>query len=144
MHFAGNRFCCFRAFISTGNFRKYEEWNQDLFDLILNQPSVQKLIDLSTSVIPNPMTVIGLDFTVIATGNQPDSQLKDGIFGSTEETQNVVNSLKQDSNYEEAQYRTGYFIIPETILHLRLCASISDVPENRIPPSDSPRRASTG
>ena len=93
-------------------FRKYEEWNQDLFDLILNQPSVQKLIDLSTSVIPNPMTVIGLDFTVIATGNQPDSQLKDGIFGSTEETQNVVNSLKQDSNYEEAQYRTGYFYYP--------------------------------
>ena len=85
-------------------FLKYEEWNQGLFDLILNQPSVQKLIDLSTSVIPNPMTVIGLDFTVIATGNQPDNQLKDGIFGSTEETQNVVNSLKQDSNYEEAQY----------------------------------------
>ena len=58
------------------------------------------------------MTVIGLDFTVIATGNQPDNQLKDGIFGSTEETQNVVNSLKQDSNYEEAQYRTGYFYYP--------------------------------
>ena len=93
-------------------FLKYEEWNQGLFDLILNQPSVQKLIDLSTSVIPNPMTVIGLDFTVIATGNQPDNQLKDGIFGSTEETQNVVNSLKQDSNYEEAQYRTGYFYYP--------------------------------
>ncbi len=95
-------------------FQKYEKWNQELFQLILEQSSVQKLIDATEMIIPNPMAVIGLDFTLIASRDypDPDTELKDGILGSTEETQHIVNSLKHDINYTEAQYRTGYFYYP--------------------------------
>ena len=95
-------------------FQKYEKWNQELFQLILEQSSVQKLIDATKMIIPNPMAIIGLDFTLIASRDypDPDTELKDAIFGSTEETQNIVNSLKHDINYTEAQYRTGYFYYP--------------------------------
>lgn len=108
-------------------FRKYEEWNQRLFQLILEQASVQKLVDATENIIPNPMSIIGLDFTLIASGNgqKSDGELKDGIFGSTEETQNIVNSLKHDLNYAEAQYRTGYFYYPgNSTAQPSLCVNI--------------------
>ena len=39
-------------------FRKYEEWNQRLFQLILEQASVQNLVDATESIIPNPMSIL--------------------------------------------------------------------------------------
>ena len=106
-------------------FLKYENWNQSLFDAILTQPSVQKLIDLTEQIIPNPMSVIGMDFTIIASRGSFDEDMKSGIFGSTEETQNVVNSLKHDINYAEALFRTGYFLYPgNPVTPPSLCVNI--------------------
>lgn len=93
-------------------FRIYEDWNQKISDLMLSQPSVQRLLDLTDIIIPNPMAVIGLDFTVVASKGCFHESLKNSVYGSTEETQNVVNSLKHDINYMEAMHRTGYFFYP--------------------------------
>ena len=106
-------------------FLKYENWNQSLFDAILTQPSVQKLIDLTEQIVPNPMSVICMDFTIIASRGSFDEDMKSGIFGSTEETQNVVNSLKHDINYAEALFRTGYFLYPgNPVTPPSLCVNI--------------------
>ena len=39
-------------------FRKYEEWNQSLFESRSDERSIQRLLDLTAPVIPNPMMVI--------------------------------------------------------------------------------------
>lgn len=93
-------------------FCRYNEWNQSLFGLTLNQPSVQKILDLTETVIPNPMIVIGLDFTVVAVRDHSFGRLHSGILGSTEDTQELINSLKHDLNYSEAVSHTGYFLYP--------------------------------
>lgn len=90
-------------------FRKYEEWNQSLFESRLINGSVQNLLDLTGSIIPNPMMVISMDFTIIASRNMSFGKPPNSVLGSTEETSDLVFSLKQDPGYEEAFHRVGYF-----------------------------------
>ena len=80
-------------------FRKYEEWNQSLFESRLMNGSIQRLLDLTAPVIPNPMMVIGMDFTIIASRDLSfdSSQLRSG---STDETADLILALKQDPQYE--------------------------------------------
>ena len=44
----------------------YDQWNQSLMDSRLRNASIQELLDLTASIIPNPMMLIGMDFTIIA------------------------------------------------------------------------------
>lgn len=107
-------------------FNLYQEWNQSLMDSRLSHGSVQQLIDLTDAVIPNPMMVIGMDFTIIASKKLTYGALKDSILGSTESTLPLVNALKQDASYEEAFYRTGYFYYPgNEIATPKLCVNIA-------------------
>ncbi len=90
-------------------FRKYEEWNQSLFESRLMNGSIQRLLDLTAPVIPNPMMVIGMDFTIIASRDLSFGQLPSSVLGSTDETADLILALKQDPQYEEAFHRVGYF-----------------------------------
>ena len=113
------------AFLQAVFFR-YSSWNQELFQLMLEQPSVQKILEQAKEVIPNPMMVIGLDFTVIASRDYGYSQLQDSVLGATEETQALINSLKYDENYTEAVNYTGYFLYPgNQLVPPSLCVNIS-------------------
>ena len=90
-------------------FRKYEEWNQTLFESRLVNGSIQNLLDLTDSIIPNPMMVIGMDFTIIASKNTSFGDLPNSVLGSNDETADLILALKQDPNYEAAFHRVGYF-----------------------------------
>lgn len=90
-------------------FQKYEEWNQALFESRMMNGSIQSLLDMTGSVIPNPMLLIGMDFTIVASRGTPFSELPSSVLGSTEETADLILSLKQDPNYEAAFHRVGYF-----------------------------------
>lgn len=107
-------------------FDLYEHWNQSLMDSRLANAPVQNLIDLTDSIIPNPMMVIGMDFTIIASKKLSYGKLKNSVLGSNETTRPLVNSLKQDINYEEAYNRIGYFYYPgNQIATPKLCVNIS-------------------
>lgn len=93
-------------------FFRYNDWNQQILGLMLTHPSVQKILDLAETVIPNPMMVIGLDFTIVAARDHSYGRLHDSILGSTEETHALISSLKHDLNYSEALSHTGYFLYP--------------------------------
>ncbi len=90
-------------------FRKYEEWNQALFESRMMNGSIQKLLDLSSSILPNPMMLIGMDFTIIASRGTSFGELPSSVLGSNEETADLILALKQDPNYEAAFHRIGYF-----------------------------------
>jgi len=71
------------------------------------------------------MMVIGMDFTIIASKKLTYGELKNSVLGSSEQTQPLVNALKQDSNYEEAYNRIGYFFYPGNhIATPKLCVNI--------------------
>lgn len=90
-------------------FQKYEEWNQALFESRMMNGSIQNLLDLTSSIIPNPTVVIGMDFTIIASKGTFFKDLPSSVLGSNEETADLILSLKQDPNYEAAFHRVGYF-----------------------------------
>ena len=90
-------------------FQTYEEWSQALFESRLMNGSIQALLDLTAPVIPNPMMVIGMDFTIIASRDLSFGQLPNSVLGSTDETADLILALKQDPQYEEAFHRVGYF-----------------------------------
>ena len=50
-------------------FSLYEEWNQSLFESRLKNSSVQHLLNLTDHISPNTISVIGIDFTIVATTN---------------------------------------------------------------------------
>lgn len=106
-------------------FSRYEEWNQSLFESRLSNSTIQDLLDRTASVIPNPIMVIGMDFTVVASRGYQLKGLRNSVLGSTEETRALVNALKQDPNYEEAFHRIGYFYFPgNDIADPSLCVNI--------------------
>lgn len=107
-------------------FSLYEEWNQSLFESRLKNSSIQHLLNLTDHIIPNPMTVIGMDFTVVAAKKTSYGELKNSVLGSNEETRALVNSMKQDANYTEAYNRTGYFFYPgNDVAEPQLCVNIT-------------------
>ena len=75
---------------------RFQRWNQSLIDSRLANGSIQQLLDLTDCVIPNPMMVAGMDFTIIASKKLTYGKLKNSVLGSTEATQPIVNALKQD------------------------------------------------
>ena len=106
-------------------FSIYEEWNQSLFESRLSNSTIQDLLDRTARVISNPMMVIGMDFTVVASRGYRLNGLRNSVLGSTEETRALVNALKQDPNYEEAFYKIGYFYYPgNDIADPSLCVNI--------------------
>ncbi len=106
-------------------FALYEEWNQSLFDSRLNGSSIQQLLDLSDRIISNPMMLVGLDFTIIASKKTSFEHMEIPVIGADEETRDLVNALKSDQNYEEAVYRTGYFYYPGNQIAVpSLCVNI--------------------
>lgn len=105
----------------------YDQWNQSLMDSRLRNASIQELLDLTASVIPNPIMLIGMDFTIIASRDWNLSDLSNSVLGSTENSWAIVDSLKQDPHYEEAFYKTGYFYYPGNGLAApSLCVNISN------------------
>lgn len=105
----------------------YDQWNQSLMESRLRNASIQELLDLTTSIIPNPMMLIGMDFTIIASRGWDLSDLSNSVLGSSENSWDIVDSLKQDPHYEEAFYKTGYFYYPGNGLTVpSLCVNISN------------------
>ncbi len=105
-------------------FSQYERWNQSLIDSRLGNGSIQELLDLTNCIIPNPMTLIGMDFTIIAS-KKAFLDLKTPVLGGSESTWEIINSLKNDRNYEEAFYKAGYFFYPgNQIADPSLCVNI--------------------
>ena len=65
-------------------------------DSRLQNASIQDLLNLTASVIPNPIMLIGMDFTIIASRDWNLSDLSNSVLGSTENSWAIVDSLKQD------------------------------------------------
>ena len=105
----------------------YDQWNQSLMDSRLRNASIQELLDLTGCIIPNPMMLIGMDFTIIASRNWELGDLSNSVLGSSDNSWALVDSLKQDPNYEEAFYKTGYFYYPGNDHAVpALCVNISN------------------
>lgn len=105
----------------------YDQWNQSLIDSRLRNASIMELMELTDCIIPNPMMLIGMDFTIIASRKWALGDLSNSVLGSSENSWALVDSLKQDLNYEEAFYKKGYFYYPGNGLTVpALCVNISN------------------
>ncbi len=108
-------------------FNLYETWNEELTHSRLNNDSIQDLLDITgRRLIPsNPIMLIGMDFTIIASRGTSYGDLRNNVLGTNENTVDLVNSLKNDTNYAEAYYKDGYFFFPgNAIATPQLCVNI--------------------
>ena len=82
----------------------YDQWNQSLIDSRLRNASIMELMELTDCIIPNPMMLIGMDFTIIASRKWALGDLSNSVLGSSENSWALVYSLNI-SNNDKAVYR---------------------------------------
>ena len=90
-------------------FDRYEAWYTELVESRLQGQSIQALLELSYPIFQRPLVVIGMDFSVIASVRAEELGMTRGIFGATEQSYDVVTSLKHSSAYAAAKNRDGCF-----------------------------------
>ena len=88
---------------------RYEAWYTELVESRLQGQSIQALLELSYPIFQRPLVVIGMDFSVIASVRAEELGMARGIFGATEQSYDVVTSLKHNSAYAAAKNRDGCF-----------------------------------
>lgn len=109
-----------------GVFDLYSAWDEELVKSRLANRPIQNLLDVTAEhIISNPMTLMGMDFTVIATRGTNYGDLRNSVLGTNEATFDLVNAMKNDPNYEAAMQREGYFTYPGNhITSPMLCVNI--------------------
>ena len=109
-----------------GIFDLYAAWDEALVKSRLGNRPIQNLLDITAEhIISNPMTLMGMDFTVIATRGTNYGDLRNSILGTNEATFDLVNALKNDPNYEASLLKDGAFYYPGNhIAQPMLCVNI--------------------
>lgn len=90
----------------------YDDWNQSLVDSRLRNEPIQTLLDLTDVIIPNPIYLVGMDFTILASKGTLDPHLTDSMRANSDANVKLISVMKQDPNYQAAFYRKGYFFYP--------------------------------
>ncbi len=97
-------------------FTRYEEWNQSLFESRLDGGSAQELLELTGAVIPNPMVLVGRDFSVLAAkGFPPEDPRSDagtGAPGTGLGAAGLVEALRREAEYGEDGFQAGVLYSP--------------------------------
>ena len=109
-----------------GIFDLYSAWDEALIKSRLGNRPIQNLLDITAGhVISNPMTLMGMDFTVIATRATNYGELRNSVLGTNEATFDLVNAMKNDPNYEDLVQQEGFFTYPGNhIASPMLCVNI--------------------
>lgn len=106
-------------------FDLFEQWDEACMASRLHNNSIQDLLDITAQIIPNPMTIIGMDFTVIASHGVDYGELRNSVLGTNEKTLDTVIALKTDPAYEALKNREGAFFYPGNhIVEPLLCVNI--------------------
>ena len=93
-----------------GVFDLFSTWDEALVASRLDNRPIQNLLDITAQhIISNPVTLMGMDFTVIATRGTNYGELRNSVLGTNEATFDLVNALKNDPKYEAAFDVDGYF-----------------------------------
>lgn len=107
-------------------FDLYSAWEDELTQSRLSGRPIQDLIDITARrIISNPILLIGMDFTVIATRGTSYGELRNSVLGTNEVTYDLVTALKSDPNYADTFSRDGCFVYPgNRIASPMLCVNI--------------------
>ena len=90
-------------------FDRFDGWYSDLSDSRLQGQSIQTLLELSHNLLGKPLVVIGMDFSVIASVEGESHGMARGMFGATEDTYDVLTTLKHSGKYEAVRQLDGWF-----------------------------------
>ena len=91
-------------------FDMFNTWDEALVQSRLNNKAIQNLLDITYDrIISNPITLMGMDFTVIATRGTSYGDLRNSVLGTNETTFDLVNALKNDPSYGAAAQKEGFF-----------------------------------
>lgn len=94
-------------------FDLFASWDEALIQSRLNNRSIQNLLNITADrILSNPITLMGMDFTVIATRGTSFGDLHNSVLGTNEATFDLVNALKNDPAYGAAAQKDGFFYYP--------------------------------
>ena len=92
-------------------FETYDNWQENLFDAYLKGKTINELLSISLPIFNNSLTVVGMDFTIVASAYALPNRRED-IFGSSEATLSVVTDLKNNELYYKVRELDGAFYFP--------------------------------
>ena len=93
-----------------GVFDLFSSWDESLVASRLDNRPIQNLLEITAQhIISNPVTLMGMDFTVIATRGTNYGELRNSVLGTNDATFDLVNALKNDPKYEAAFDIDGFF-----------------------------------
>lgn len=91
-------------------FDMFAGWDEALIQSRLSNRTIQNLLDITADrILSNPITLMGMDFTVIATLGTAYGDLRNSVLGTNEATFDLVNALKNDPSYGAAAQKDGFF-----------------------------------
>lgn len=96
-------------------FDEYDQWEEHLLNLSLEGGSIQDLLTSSQHIFKNPLLVISMDFSLIASIGIDSLAKKTKLFDSSPKSIEYINALKQDAFYNRAQEYEEAFIFPAHI-----------------------------
>lgn len=96
-------------------FDQAEQWYESLLTSRIRGESIQQLLELSYSFFGNPLTVIGMDFVIIASVGSRYARFHEKVMGSSEDSYRQVVKLKKDELYNSVRELDGYFFYPKEI-----------------------------
>lgn len=106
-------------------FDLFNQWDEDCMASRLHNHTIQDLLDLTSPIIPNPMVVISMDFTVLASRGVDFGELRNSVLGTNEKTLDMVIALKTDPVYAALKDREGAFFYPgNSTIQPHLCVNI--------------------
>lgn len=107
-------------------FDLFSAWEEELTASRLTGRPIQDLIDITARrIISNPILLIGMDFTVIASRGTSYGELRNSVLGTNDATYDLVTALKSDPNYADTFSRDGYFLYPgNRVATPQLCVNI--------------------
>lgn len=100
-------------------FDLYDNWEQELTRISLGGGTVQELLNISLPVLENPLCVLGVDFSLIASAGMQSLPLEYQIFNDTAKKMDYMNSMRQDRYFNSVQDAKDPFIFPSHITGLR-------------------------
>ena len=97
----------------------YDHWEQTLVNIGLNEGSIQSLLNASYPVFKNPLHVMGMDFSIIASTDTDESSQESFLSADSQNYIEYITALKQDSLFNSVREKDGAFLFPGHISGFR-------------------------
>lgn len=93
-------------------FELYATWKENSINAYLEGKSIQDILTISLPLLENSLTIVGMDFSILATAKIDNQNSNEYIFGSSQDTHSYITALKNNNLYNDVKNLKEAFYFP--------------------------------